>query len=209
MKKIIVIILGFAIVVSSCRSTRITSSWHAADMHPAPYKKILVLALSEPDNDLKEKMEQHLVDDLKSHEIDAVSGYDTYGPKEFEGMDEKTAITKIQNTGVDAIITIVLLDKSKERDYVSGHVIYTPYVVYYNRFWNYYNTIYGRIYTPGYYVTNTEYFWESNLYDVASKQLIYSVQTKSFNPDNSESLAHQYGQLIINNMIKEKVIGQQ
>lgn len=209
MKTIISVIISLAIIASSCRSTRITSSWHATDIHAGPYKKILVLALSQPDNDLKEKMEQHLVDDLKLHGIEAVSAYQEYGPKEFEGMDEKTAITKMQNTGVDAIITIVLLDKSKERDYVSGHVIYTPYVVYYNRFWNYYNTIYGRVYSPGYYVTNTEYFWESNLYDVASRQLIYSVQTKSFNPDNSESLAHQYGLLIINNMIKEKVIGQQ
>jgi len=49
-------------------------------------------------------------------------------------------------------------------------------------------------------------FWESNLYDAVSKKLIYSVQTKSFNPENSEKLAHEYGHLIINDMLKKEVL---
>jgi len=114
---------------------------------------------------------------------------------------------QIKNTGVDGIMTIVLLDKSKERDYVHGHIFYTPYAMYYDRFWGYYRTIHGRVYATGYYVINTEYFWESNLYDASDKHLVYSVQTKSFNPVNSELLAHEYGLKIINNMMNEGVIG--
>jgi hypothetical protein len=115
-------------------------------------------------------------------------------------MNEESSIERIQNTGADAVLTIVLLNKSKEHDYVPGHIFYTPYAMYYNRFWGYYRTIYRRVYSPGQYVTNTRYFWESNLYDASTKQLIYSVQTKSFNPDNAGASAHEYGLLIINNM---------
>ncbi|QEC69132.1 hypothetical protein FRZ67_18100 [Panacibacter ginsenosidivorans] len=208
MKKNCLLFLFIVIAAMSCKTTSITSSWKAVDLTPVTYKKILVIALSQPDNSLKENMEGHLVDDLKSHGVDAISAYQQYGPKAFDQLDEKAAIAKIQNTGVDAILTIVLLNKSKEHEYIRGRIIYTPYAMYYNRFWGYYNTIYSRVYSPGYYTTSTEYFWESNLYDATSKQLIYSVQTKSFNPDNSASLAHEYGRLIISNMIKETVIGE-
>ena len=63
-----------------------------------------------------------------------------------------------------------------------------------------------RIYSPGYYQVDTKYFWESNLYDISNKQLLYSVQTQSFDPGSSAGLGHEYGQLIINDMVKNKVL---
>jgi hypothetical protein len=107
---------------------------------------------------------------------------------------------------VEAVLTVVLLDKEKERKYVPGNTFYSPYGYYYNRFWGYRTTLYRRIYEPGYYVTDTKYFWESNLYDMNDQKLVYSVQTQSFDPGNSESLGHEYGQLIINDMVKSNVI---
>jgi hypothetical protein len=151
-------------------------------------------------------MEQHLVDDLKGRGMDAISSYKQYGPKAFDSMNESEAVEKIRDSGVDAVITIVLLDKLKERNYVPGQVSYTPYTVYGNRWWGYYSTLNRRVYSPGYYVTNTEYFWESNLYDAASKELIYSVQTKSFDPASTESLAHEYGKMIVGDMVKNGVL---
>jgi hypothetical protein len=55
-------------------------------------------------------------------------------------------------------------------------------------------------------VVNTRYFWESNLYEMTAQKLVYSVQTQSFDPADAESLAHQYGQMIIRNMVEQKVL---
>ena len=121
-------------------------------------------------------------------------------------MDEKTLVEKLQNSGFDAVITIVLLDKSKERNYVPGHVYYSPYMIYQRRLWGYYSTIYDRIYEPGYYTVNTRYFWESNFYDLTTKELIYSVQTESFDPASSENLGHEYGKMIVMDMVKNHVL---
>jgi hypothetical protein len=104
------------------------------------------------------------------------------------------------------VLTIVLLDKSKEKFYVPGRVYYTPYNIYHRRFWGYYSTIYERVYERGYYSESTNYFWESNFYDMKSKELIYSVQTKSFNPGDAETLGHEYGKLICNDMLKNGII---
>jgi hypothetical protein len=128
-----------------------------------------------------------------------------YGPKAFENLEEKAAVDKIRSGGYDAVITIVLLDKSKEEYYVPGssHVRVLSVPPYSKRFWGYYSYRYVHVYTPGYYVTNTSYFWESNLYDLQSNDLVYSVQTKSFDPSGSESLAHEYGRLIVGDMVKK------
>lgn len=210
MKKIIWI--GFALLVmsSGCSTSKITTSWKAENAVPQKYNKIMVLGLiREADRTIQENMENHLVNDLKDLGYNAVSSLKEYGPKAFDEMTEEAALAKLKNSGVDAVITIVLLDKEKEKKYVPGNTFYSPYGYYYNRFWGYRNTLYRRIYEPGYYVTTDKYFWESNFYEMNTQKLVYSVQTKSFDPANSESMAHEYGQLIIKDMLKYNVVKKQ
>lgn len=207
MKNNIMIAGIFLLLFSGCSSSRITSSWSAADASPKKYNKVMVLGLiRDQDRSICEYMEKHFVDDLKDLGYNAVSAQVQFGPKAFENMCEKDAVDKIRSSGADAVITIVLLDKSKEQYYVPAQRQNLPRSVYYRRFGGYYTTIYDRIYTPGYYVTDTKYFWESNLYDMTTKDLVYSVQTESFDPNSSESLGHEYGKLIVENMEKKNVL---
>lgn len=209
MKKIVGIASILFLVVSGCTTSKITSTWKAENTVFQNYNKILVLGLiREADRTLQENMENHFVGDLSNLGYNVVSSLKEYGPKAFDKLDEEVAIEKLKSSGVDAVITIVLLDKQKERKYIPGNMYYSPYGYYYNRFWGYYGTLYRRIYEPGYYVTDTKYFWESNFYDMSTRKLVYSVQTQSFDPANSESLAHEYGELIVKNMVKEKVLQQ-
>lgn len=202
-------ILVSLLAIAGCTSSKITTSWKAQEAVPQKYNKILVLGLiRETDRTIQENMENHLVGDLQALGYTAVSSLKEYGPKAFDNMDEPTAVAKLKNSGVDAVITIVLLDKQKESKYVPGNVYYSPYSYYSNRFWGYRTTLYQRIYEPGYYVTDTKYFWESNLYEMANQKLVYSVQTESFDPSNSESLGHEYGQLIVKDMVKQNILKQ-
>ena len=156
---------------------------------------------------VREKMEQHVVDDLKALGYDAVCSCDEYNPKTFENMSEKEAIAKLQSLGVDAVLTITLLDKKKEREYVPGRFEYAPYNDV--TFYHYYQTMYKRIYTPGYFMVNTRYYWESNFYDLDFNQLLYTAKSQSFEPASAERLSHEYGQMIIKDMTKNKVIRDQ
>lgn len=195
------------LIAAGCTTSRITSTWKAEGTTPKQYTKIMVLGLiRDADRSLQQNMENHLVGDLKDLGYNAISSLQEYGPRAFDNMSEEAAISKLKSSGVEAVLTIVLLDKEKERKYVPGNTYYSPYGYYYNRFWGYRTTLYRRIYEPGYYITDTKYFWESNLFDMNDQKLVYSVQTQSFDPGNSESLGHEYGQLIINDMVKSNVI---
>ena len=207
MKKINSLPVILLLLLAGCVSSKITSSWKAPDMVAREYKKVMVLGLiHEADRNLREDMENHLMNDLKDLGYNALSSYKEYGPKEFERMDETEALMKLKSSAVDAVVTIVLLDKEREKRYVPERMFYSPYGYYYNHFWGYRSALYVRIYQPGYYITNTKYFWESNLYDMQTQKLVYSVQTQSFDPDDTNLLAHEYGRLIVKQMAKENII---
>ena len=209
MKRILYLELSsiMIILLFACSTSRITSSWTPAELTPRQFNKIMVLGLTgSAERDFRQKMEQHIVEDLQTRGYKAVSAFATYGPKEFEGSDEKTSLEKLKADGVEAVLTVVLLNKERERYYVPSRVRYSPYIIYQNRFWGYYRTIYDRVYTPGYYTSTTKYFWETNLYDLSDMSLIYSTQTESFDPESSERLGHEYGKLIINDLASKNVL---
>lgn len=207
MKKIIIAGI-IALLLIACSSTRITSSWKANNIQYKEYKKVLVLGLiNDPDRTIREKMEEHLVGDLKDLGYNAVCSCDEYNPKAFENLKEAEALSRLRNSGIDAVLTVVLLDKEKERYYVPGRVYYSPYAIYHNRFWGYYTTMYDRVYSPGYYTTDTKYFWESNFYNLdKGPELLYSAQSQSFEPASTQSLSHEYGQLIVKDMAKNNIL---
>lgn len=193
--------------LAACSSTKVTSSWKAPDAttENLSMKKIMVAALlPDKDRDLQRSMEKRLVDELKSKGIQAVSAYQVYGPK-YLPKDEDKAIDKLRQSGVDGFLTIVLLDKSKEKSYNPGYSRIEP-VGYYRNWFGYYRTVYGRVYTPGYYTTQNKYYWESNLYDLPGEKLIYSAQSESFDPASVVQLASDYSGKLISDMAKQGLV---
>jgi hypothetical protein len=195
-------------LLTTCTSPfRITSTWSPRPTTPVLFKKLIMLGLiHDRDRTLREHMEQSLASYLRSHGQEAVCACDLYGPKEFDQLSEKEALSKLSNSGIDGVLTIVLLDKERERYYVPGQMQFTPYGFYYDRFWGYSRTLFGRIYSPGYYTTNTRYFWESNLYDLSDSKLLYSAQSQSFDPSSSDELGKEYGKLIVDDLIGKGII---
>jgi len=194
-------------LLAACSSTKVTSSWKSPEVSSSTLsmKKIMVAALlPERNRELQKSMEKQLVDELKSKGIDAVSAYEVYGPKYFP-QDEHKAINKLQQSGVDGFLTIVLLDKNKEQNYNPGYSQFQP-VGYYRNWFGYYRTVYGRVYTPGYYNTQTRYYWESNLYDLPGEKLIYSAQSESFDPSSVNHLASDYSGKLVNDMMKQGLV---
>ena len=195
------------LIISCGTSSVITSSWRAPEKVSTSFRKVIVLGLiKESDRSLREEMEQYLAASLRAKGQDAICACDLYSPKEFDRMTEEQAVERLRNSGVDGVLTVVLLDKTKERYYVPGHVQYTPYMVYYNRFWGYSRTLYGRIYSPDYYTTDTKYFWETNLYDLMSDKLLYSAQSQSFDPSSTSSMGREHARLILDDLSAKNII---
>ena len=204
MKKLFFIpLLAFLI---SCQPSKITHSWAANDARPTKYKKILVLGvLTDNDIELQSKIENHLADDLREMGYLAIAANKVFPAGTFEKGDTARATAAIGGKGFDAILTIVLLDKMKERYFVPGRM--SDYS--YERsggFNRYYNTVAEQIYAPGYYGEETKYIWENNFYDLNSRKLIYSARSRSFVIASKSTLAHTYGLLMAQSLVEKNIL---
>jgi hypothetical protein len=205
MKKIIWIPL--LVFLISCQPSKITQSWTAKNVTPKKYQKILVLGvLTEADKDLQIKMEDHLSGDLKEMGYNAVAANKIFPAGTFVKGDTTRAVAALNGKGFDAILTIVLLDKMKEKQYIPGRMTYYTNQEQFNRFDRYYNSMSERIFTPGYYTEETKYIWENNFYDLSSKKLIYSTRTRSFDIPSKNTLAHSYGLLMIKSLVGKNIL---
>jgi hypothetical protein len=207
MKRSISFIIILSVFLVQCSSSSIISSWQASEKLNVKTGRVVVVGLiKESDKSLQWQMENHLADDLCNLGYDAIPSIELYGFKAFKGKDEKEIIKQLEQDDIAAVLTIVLLNKQKEKYYAlkSMYDLTDPYND--NDFSVYYNAIYTKIYQEGYYVNDTYYFWESNLFTMPGQKLEYSVQTQSFNPLNTNSLAHEYGKLIIQDMLSNSII---
>src|SRR5436190_898055 len=201
MKKIFLILCSA--LLFSCQTGKITATWTDKNVSPKKYNKILVLGvLKDNDLELQSKMEKHLAGDLNDLGYSAFAASDIFPVGTFVKGDTTKAIEALNSKGFDAVLTIVLLNKEKEKQYIPGRTIYSPYALYHDRLDLYYYTMYDRIQTEGYYESGTKIFWESNFYDRNSKKMIYSSQTESFDLGSKENLAHYYGSLLANILVK-------
>lgn len=192
-------------LLAACTSTKLTSSWKTDNGQLQRDKKIMVMALlPRQEGQLRSLMEDNLVSELNREGYNAVSALKQYGPQEFAKIDEKTALGKLRGDNVDQVMMIVLVDKAREKNFVRSGPAYGPYGSY--RWWPYYSWWYNRMYEPGYYQTNTKYTWESNLYDLDQRKLIYSAQTQSVDPPTAVRQAYLYARQIIKDMTRQQVI---
>ena len=189
-----------------CSGSQIITSWKSPD-HYDNYKRIMVVGIIKDTGiALRKQMETHLVNDLKVIGYNAVSALDEFGEGGLGGLEQEQTYVTLCNRGIDAVITIALLDRKKEKYYVPARVKYYSNLYYYNRIWNY-NTIQADMgLINGGYEEIPSFLWESIFFDLETLSPIYSVQTKTFDPVSLKAMSHEYGKLIIKDMLKKKLL---
>jgi hypothetical protein len=199
MKSKIVLLILLAVTMVKCGpSQRITGSWadpEAQDM--GPYKKVFVIVMSQ-DPDVNYSIESQIAMTLKSRGFEVVKSNDIFPPKFSVTRDfsREELVASIKRTGCDAVFTLALLDTKKVESYNPGTVYYPVNYGYYGNYYGYYSHYYPQVYTPGYYSVDRTYYLETNLYDVASTKLVWSVQSEAHNPSGINDWFKKYSYLL-------------
>jgi len=194
--------------LAACTSTKLTSSWKTPDAKLQKEQKIMVVALvPKQERKLRQLMEENLVTELRKEGYNAVSAFATYGPDDALAKgDEKAALRKFKSSDVAQVMTVAMVDKSRQRSYRPGY--YDPYPYYGGWGWGpYYRGWYGGMYGgPGYYQVNVKYKWETNLYDLNEKKLLYNAESDSVDPPTAYRQAYLFAHQIVKDMQKQQLI---
>jgi hypothetical protein len=207
----IMVVLSMLFMTACSPSMKITGNWMNKDMMgKGNYKKVFLFVIAS-DMGAKQTFENAQAKAAAAEGITALKSYEVFGPNFLaQKPTAEQIMAKIRETGCDAVFTSALVDVKSETRYVPGttNYAYTPYggYGYYGSFGGYYGGS-AYIYEPGYYTEDQTYFIESNLYDVKTEEIVWSVQSEAYNPTNAETVARTYSTLLFDKLKQEGIIG--
>ena len=206
----IVLGLCLALILFGCgTTTSILGSWKAEGVQAQDFQKTMVLAVTKaPGN--RRLVETQMVEALAKYQISAVSSYTVF---DIDILLEKTSKEEVARVlkaqGIDAVLAISLVNVKDETHYQPGTAYAPMGYSRYGGFYGYYGMRSMYAYDPGYYTETTNYFLESNFYDLdkpEGEHLVWSAQTKTIDPASVQSAVFSYVDRVVKQLRKDGVI---
>jgi len=207
LQKTLLVCLSFTLAsfLTGCGDTSVTGVWKKSDFVGQPFQAILVVGLTKDESN-QNIWEDIMADQLKQNGVNA-----TTSTKCFPGDNDITKgeiLDYVKDKGMDAVLVTRLVDTKQEKGY------YPPTGSYYggyyggprNRYYNNFGTYYDTVYTPGYTTTYTTVVLETNLYDTASQELVWSMSSDTFDPASANRLAQSVSKKVVQALQKDNLI---
>lgn len=209
-----VAILLSAVLLASCSSTRLISSW-SGTIAPNVMDKVIVFSLlSKSDNTIQDNFEDAIVANLRSHGANAVSAFDTFGPDALKKADKDKVAKFVRDGRYTGVLVITLLDKQKNEDYVppttttvavpAGPAFIDPWFHPYYACYNYY---YDQVTTPGYWTETTSYVLEARLFNAQDENdAIYIAKTVTTDPSDPQTMSAEFAKTVVSDMKSKGIL---
>ena len=207
---IIKVKISFLILVvfllTGCGDTHVTGVWKKSDFVGQPFQSILIVGLAK-DKSATNIWEDIMADQLKQNGVNVATSTKCF-PSDND-VTKGEILNYVKDKGMDAVLVTRLVDTKEEKGYYpptggySGGGYYGgPRHGYYNNFGSYYDTVY----TPGYTTTYTTVILETNLYDTASQELVWSMSSDTFDPASSNKLSQSVSKQVVKALQKDNLI---
>jgi hypothetical protein len=203
MKFTIFSLLVIALFLTGCGSTqKVIGFWQDPDAGTmGPYTKVFVIVLSQ-NHDANYFFESEIARTLVSRGYKVVTCNDMF-PPDFalsKGFTRVELADAIKKAGCDAVMTLALLDSKVVETYHPGTSYYPMNYGYYGSYYGYYDYYYPQVYSPGYYSVDKTFYLETNLFDVATDKLLWSLQSEASNPKDQNDGFQKYSVMLINHL---------
>ncbi len=203
-------IAGCASSGSSSDSGGSTALWvNKEKAQGKTFKNIFIVVLTA-DIEARVKLENDLATLAVSKGYKALKSLDVMA---FNLNDPKIPakeeiVAKVKASGCDAVFVASLLRKDEEIRYIPGKTSYsiTPYTNWSGNYFGYYSNYYESVSRRDYYNLEQSYFILSNLYDVASEEIMLSAQSDLFNPSNLADFSKRYIRGLMKQLEEEKLL---
>ncbi|MFH6996757.1 hypothetical protein ACHRVZ_02430 [Flavobacterium sp. FlaQc-57] len=207
MKKYLILFIA-VLALSSCGSnTTIVNSWRDPNITVAQehFKKVLVVAL------VKDEASRRTAENRIAASNPIFKTSYQYLNETTKQLTQEQKLKILQDENFDGVVTMRLVSKEKENNYVPGS--YTG--MYYGGFDGLYAGMYGYgfgnwygmyspyFYDPGYYQETTSYMVETNVFSLKENKLIWTGTTKSEYVNDLGSTVDAIMEAVIKEMRKD------
>ena len=191
------LLMLFLLGLAGCASKpAVTDFWIDETLDGRKFERILVIGAAEKIT-FRNLFEGELVNQLKSRGIDAVPSYEVLPYNNM--LTREAVLSAVEKYEIDSVLITSLVERSKKTVFYSTNAGGNPYV--------YYNNIYSSMRSPG---NTASYdieilFLKTNLYDVQSEKLVWSMTSESEYKYNIKSINSAI-ELVINKLQKDSII---
>ncbi len=150
----------------------------------------------------RQTVERGFVEGFKTYGVEAVASIDIMSPEQELKKEEVEAA--IEGRGIDSVLVTRLMgiDTEVRRAPSSAVVASSGFQGYYG----YYNSAYVVAYTPGALQAYDTILLETKLYNVDREELLWSAQSKTFEPASVGQLSTALTNAVLWRMAKDSVL---
>ncbi len=181
-------------LIISCAETELTQNQVNEAYKGKPVSNILVIAITGNEAS-RRSFEQKFVARLKSAGVEAISSEEAIPMPPDLKLKKEMILSAVNQFGNDAVIITHLIDREVKEVYTRGGTARGGYYSYYSRHA-----------APGYASTSKTYRLETNLYDVKTENLIWSVQSKTFSKDSKDQMINDVIKVVVDDLQSNKLI---
>jgi hypothetical protein len=215
MNRILLISL-FAFLLADCNAPKSAATkapaavWvNKEKIQGKTFHKVFIVVMTA-DIEARNRLENDLAAVAVSKGYEAVKSLELL-PMSLDNPRKPTkdeVVGKVKESGADAVFVGTLLRKDEAIRYVPGTRAYsmTPYYSWSGSYYGYYNNYYESVSQPAYYDHDKQFFMQSNLYDAASEELMWSVQSSVFNPADLPKFSKDYTETLLKELEKIKLM---
>jgi hypothetical protein len=171
MKKTSVISSFLCLLVAACATTQVTSVWKDPAFTAGQMKKVLVIGMSEKVS-LRRVFEDAFVERLEARGVKALPSYPVFPDGK---LTDQKLVDELMESGADTVLIARLVESKTVEQVVPASTTMVPRQSV--DLYGYYATTYDYVYNPGYVTESRVAVVETNLYDAATKKLIWTGQS--------------------------------
>lgn len=197
---------------AACKTTdtNFSQSYRNPGYEETVFKKILVIAVAS-DQESRQAFE-----DALSASIGGAAQSSIEVLPKGEQISEEELHAAINAGGFDAVLLSRLLSVEKSQQYTPPKKYNNPQTRYYpaspgwgygyGGFYGFYGTTFAEVHEPGYFDTSTTLKLETNLYSVATNELVWTGQSETVDPESIDDARASITAAVANKLRDERLI---
>lgn len=191
------VVLSLVMMVTSCSSTKVISSWKQEDLGKT-YHHPMIIGVSDSQQ-TRQIYEKHFVAELAKKNITATPSYKLISSKQKINRD--TVIDAVKGTDIDAALVTYLVSSETEVNYQES-----PLNIGYSDESDDMRVSATLVSTRGRTNDAEIITLKNDLYDAKSRSLVWSAQTRSVAPESIDDVVIDVTSLLIDELISDGML---
>lgn len=191
------------LLLSSCSSSKILSSW--SDTTLTPYRAGTILIVGVAKDETKRRIyEDTFADSLKEAGITAIPSYTV--SKQSIQPNEKSLRAILAKTKSTSVLITHMIGHDEKAFYQPGAAMIGSNRFYNSGLYGYYPFVYNSIWNTGSFITTTTVILETTIYDVQSEKRIWMARSESIDPVMTRKYYQELTDLFLRDLKKKNLL---